>query len=74
MTFFDTDTWQFHEYEDRWNSTGKVGHHGSVLGGDDLDITKWSREERAEAAFDKKDPLDDETIKRLKGGEQLCFC
>lgn len=41
------------------------------IGGHKYDITKWSRAERAKAAFDKKDPLPDDIVQGLKRGEQI---
>lgn len=41
------------------------------LGGDRFDITKWSRQERARHAFDKKDPLPDDVVKALKEGADV---
>ena len=39
------------------------------IGGDRYDLTKWSREERAEHAFDKKDPLAEFTDEQIEAGD-----
>jgi len=41
------------------------------LGGVEFDITKWTRAQRAKAAFDKQDPLPTEIIEALARGERV---
>jgi len=49
------------------------GRHATrmTFSGDGYDITKWSRKERAEHSFDKKDPLPDEIVRALERGEEI---
>lgn len=44
---------------------------GPTKGGDSFNILKWTREQRAEHTFDKKDPLDDKIVEQLKKGAVL---
>jgi hypothetical protein len=44
---------------------------GTLKGGSSFNILEWTRKERAKFAFDKKDPLSAEQLKRLKDGEIL---
>lgn len=44
-----------------------------TIGGHKFDITKWSREDRAEYAFDDKDPLPDKIVQDLKEGKWIMF-
>lgn len=39
------------------------------IGGDRYDLTTWSREDRAEHAFDKKDPLAEFTDEQIEAGD-----
>lgn len=41
-------------------------HDNGQIGGNQYDITKWSREERKEYSFDGKDPLADFKQEDLK--------
>ncbi|KAI5360710.1 hypothetical protein Slin15195_G086260 [Septoria linicola] len=42
-----------------------------IMGGGHFNITKWSRAERAEHAFDKEDPLKDFSEKDIKSGKLM---
>ncbi|KAF5127127.1 hypothetical protein E5D57_008055 [Metarhizium anisopliae] len=44
------------------------GTHRRAIGGDGLDISTWTNLERRHYAFDKKDPLANDTVKTLKEG------
>jgi hypothetical protein len=44
---------------------------GPLKGGTSFNILEWTRKERAKFAFDKKDPLSAEELRRLKDGEIL---
>jgi len=44
---------------------------GPMRGGSSFNILEWTRKERAEFAFDKKDPLSAEELRRLKNGDML---
>jgi hypothetical protein len=44
---------------------------GPMKGGDSFNILEWTREQRAEYAFDKKDPLNDEVVEQLRKGAVL---
>ena len=42
------------------------GRQGGIIGGKHFDITKWTRKERANYAFSKKDPLAKFSVKDLR--------
>lgn len=59
---------QFKEYKDDYKTSGMLLMASDTIGGDEYNIMKWTREERAEAAFDKKDPLADFTDEQIASG------
>lgn len=69
----DTNEWP-KAANDRWSFSKKLKEHKDtyeLLGGTEYDITKMSRAQRAEHAFDKKDPLADVPLKDLKEGNLM---
>lgn len=59
---------QFKKYKDDYKTHGMILMPSDTIGGDSYNIVKWSREERAEMAFDKKDPLKDFTDEEIASG------
>lgn len=62
---------QFKSIEEQYGTDTAPISSKSTIGGHKYDITKWSREERAEYAFDHKDPLPDEILQGLKEGKEI---
>ena len=60
---------QFQKFTKIYGS-GEPGRKKGI-GGHHYDVTKWTRQERRAAAFDKKDPLSNEMIEAFKNGAKL---
>lgn len=58
---------QFGEFVDDFGDK-----HGKV-GGENMKITSWTREERASCCSDGKDPLSDEVAKNCANGMNIVF-
>lgn len=61
---------KFKALEKQYGSGGYMKKNNS-LGGESLNITKWTSAERAKHAFDKKDPLPPHVRKALKEGMDI---
>ncbi|KAF1968411.1 hypothetical protein BU23DRAFT_558647 [Bimuria novae-zelandiae CBS 107.79] len=68
--FRDTSPPAPKERQDPWGWTAKLKMYDArhEMGGTNFDLTKWSRRQRAQYAFDKKDPLAEFSDKDLKDG------
>lgn len=67
---FVINSMQLKDFEQR-HGASRTARGRRTIGGNRLDITKWTRAQRAGAAYDKKDPLPDDIVEGLERGEEI---